>query len=343
MSNVAATLDLAPHLGGVFSTFGNPAINSTGTVAFLGSTGRVAVNPTALYLGDNQEIITVAYPGQSVTGGTISKITFAGGSDRGGASQFNDHGQIAYTASLTGNTNAIILFTPTLHFRTATSGAWGSRANWTVGLQPAAVHDVVIDPTSSLTVTGPTLPVTVKSLTVNGLGTATASLALQKTGTLTVLDELTIGPNGVLAGSGTIKGDVISSGSFAAAAGTTLTLSGDISGTSLTTTGPGTVNLDGSQNYASLNALAGTTNVHGAFTGGTATVTANAALTFSSSQTLSSLNIGTGGVVTLTASTNAAVATAAAPTVVPEPGTIALLASWSLLILWRVRRVRTAR
>jgi hypothetical protein len=135
---------------------------------------------------------------------------------------------------------------------------------------------------------------------------------------------------------------VTSAGSFAAAAGTALTLAGNISGQSVTTSGPGTVNLDGAQNYTALNALAGTTNVNGSFTGGSATVTANAALNFGSSQTLSSLNIGAGGLVTLTASPSAT-ASVAAPTVVPEPGTIALLASWSMLILWRVRRVRAPR
>jgi len=127
---------------------------------------------------------------------------------------------------------------------------------------------------------------------------------------------------------------------LAPATGSALTLSGAITGQALSTTGPGTVNLAGAQNYTALNALAGTTHVHGSFTGGTAAVTANTVLNFSASQTLSALHIGAGGIVTLTASGSPL---AAAPTVVPEPGTIALLASWSLLILWRVRRVRAPR
>ncbi len=344
LRTVAISGQPAPNLGVNFSTFENPSINNGGTVAFMASGG----SKKGLYLSDGSQTITAAYTTQVVSGGTINEtiqdIIFEGGSDRGGASQFNDNGQIAYQVNFVSGGSAIHLFTPTLRYRNLTNGPdiWGNRANWTVSLQPASVHDVFIEPTSTLTVTGPSTPVTVKSLTVNGTGGHTATLALQKTGALTVLEDLDLGANGVLAGRGKIIGDVVSNGgSLAAAAGGTLTLSGEITGQSVSTTGPGTVNLTGAQNYSALNALAGITNVDGSFTGGTATITANATLNFGASQTLAALNIGAGGVVTLSdISENTSVAT---PTVVPEPGTMALLASWSLLILWRVRRVRKTR
>jgi hypothetical protein len=126
-----------------------------------------------------------------------------------------------------------------------------------------------------------------------------------------------------------------------AATGAELTLGGDINGAhTLTTSGLGTVNLKGAQNYGALNANAETTNVQGSFGSGAVTVGANSDLNFGASQTLTSLNIGAGAVVTMTASGGVATATA---TVVPEPGTVALLGSWTALILWRTRRLRRTR
>jgi hypothetical protein len=208
---IATTGQAAPNLTGNFVKFEYTSINNGGTVAF---TGFDAANKKGLYLSDGTQTITVAYMGQSMSGSTISDVIFTGG-DRSGGSQFNDNGQIAYQANLADKSSTIVLFTPTLHYRGTTGGTWGARSNWTVGIQPASVHDVFIDPTSSLGVAGPSSPVSVKSLTINGAGGATATLALQNTGALTATNGVTNGANGALTGSGKINGNLTSAGLLA--------------------------------------------------------------------------------------------------------------------------------
>ena len=215
LTAIAATGQIAPVLGSAFTTFGKPSVNDLGTTAFLGTTSA----GNGLYLGDGQQLITVAAKGQSLSGGTVTSVSFLGGTDRGSSTQLNNNGQIAYKASLLvgGVTvSSIQLFTPTLHFRTPTSSAWTTRANWTLGIQPASVHDVVIDPAAALTVTGPMLPTTVKSLAINGTGAGVAELALQSTGTLTTTDNsASTGTSGRLSGSGKLVANLLSAGTIA--------------------------------------------------------------------------------------------------------------------------------
>jgi hypothetical protein len=213
LNTIATTTQAAPHLTGNFTSFEAPAINSGGTVAFVGR-ADTSTNK-GIYLGDGTELITAAYVGQSVGGSTISSLNFVGGSDRGGMSQFNDNGQVTYTANLANGKSTVQLFTPTLHYRSTSSGTWGTRGNWTVGIQPASVHDVIIDPITSLAVTGPMAPVNVKSLTLNGAAGTTATLALQNTGALTATNGVTNGARGALTGSGKINGNLSSEGLIA--------------------------------------------------------------------------------------------------------------------------------
>ena len=214
LQTIATTSQSAPGLGGVFSSFGKPSVNDLGTTAFLGSTDT----GSGIYIGDGQQLITVAFMGQPLAGSTISSITFAGGSDRGGSSQFNNNGQLAYKVTLANATqstaddpSSIQLFTPTLHFRTPASGAWTTRANWTLGLLPASVHDVVIDPAAALAITGPMLPTTVKSLAINNAG----ELTLQSTGTITAAGGASTGAAGRLSGSGKLVANLDSFGTIA--------------------------------------------------------------------------------------------------------------------------------
>ncbi len=226
---VATTGQTAPNIGGTFSDFTTPklAINDFGIVGFIGTN---AAGARGIYLGDGQEIITAAYTGQSVAGSTISGLTFVGGADRGGSSQMNNNGQIAYAANLANGNTSVLLFTPTLHFRNAAGGNWAARSNWTVGILPASVHDVVINPAGALTVTGPLLPTTVKSLTV-GTGAGLAELALQSSGTITAPGGVSIGSTGKVRGNGRLVGNLTSGGTIApglpAAAGS-ITITGNV-------------------------------------------------------------------------------------------------------------------
>ena len=214
LQTVVTTLQAAPSIGGNFAGFSKLAMNDLGTVAFLGTSSTSSAR--GLYLSDGQEIITAAYSGQIVSGSPISTggLTFLGGADRGGSSQINNNGQIAYEAALDNGNTSILLFTPTLHFRNAAGGSWATRANWTVGILPASVHDVVIDPAAALAVNGPMLPTTVKSLTV-GSGAGLTDLALQSSGTITATDGVSTGVSGKIRGSGKLIGNLTSAGTIA--------------------------------------------------------------------------------------------------------------------------------
>ncbi len=216
LQTVASTTQAAPVIGGNFSAFSKLAVNDVGAVAFLG-TSNSAGAPKGLYLGDGQELVTVAYTGQTIAGSTVTSLTFVGGVDRGGSSQINNNGQITYRATLYNGTTttAVILFTPTLHFRNPAGGSWAANSNWTVGILPASVHDILIDPASSLTVGGPISRTTVKSLTVNGTGPGIADLALQSGGVISATNGITVGSAGKVSGTGKLIANVSNAGVIA--------------------------------------------------------------------------------------------------------------------------------
>ena len=224
---VATTGQTAPNIGGTFSAFSKVALNDLGVVGFIGTSTNGA---RGIYLGDGQEIITAAYVGQPVGGSTIKSVAFVGGADRGGSSQMNNNGQIAYAATLANGNTSVLLFTPKLHFRNAAGGTWATRSNWTVGILPASVHDVALDPAGVLTVTGPLLPTTVKSLAV-GTGLGLADLDLKSSGIITAPAGVTIGNNGKVRGNGRLVGNLTSTGTIApgllAAAGS-ITITGNV-------------------------------------------------------------------------------------------------------------------
>lgn len=224
---VVTTGQAAPNIGGTFSGFSRVALNDLGVVGFIGTSNNGA---RGIYLGDGQEFITAAYIGQPVGGSTISSVTFVGGADRGGSSQMNNNGQIAYAATLANGNTSVLLFTPKLHFRNAAGGTWATRSNWTIGILPASVHDVAIDPAGALTVTGPLLPTTIKSLAI-GTASGLAELALQPSGTITAPGDVTIGAAGKVRGNGRFVANVTSNGTIAPglpAAGGSITVTGNL-------------------------------------------------------------------------------------------------------------------
>lgn len=107
----------------------------------------------------------------------------------------------------------------------------------------------------------------------------------------------------------------------------------------LTKTGTGTLTLTGVQGYGTLHTTAGTTNISGTFTNANATVNANATTNFQTSQTLAALNIG-GGAFAETFAFTAPGAGITSNAVVPEPGSLSLLAIGALGFLSRRRRAR---
>ena len=228
--------------GGTFSSFGYPSLNASGQEAFyadLSGTAGGSTDNAGIFLADDQERIVAVRKGNALEGSTITGLSFLGGTDPGGQSGLNDYGQVAYKATLADGRQGNFLFTPELHWRASGSGPWDTAANWTVGLAPAAVHPVTIDPSSSLTVTGPTQADTIKTLTVGAKTygqTATLNLA-SATGALTVTGAAAVQAAGCLN---------VSAGTFAAPsltnAGTFLVdVAGAASLGSLVNTGSATV------------------------------------------------------------------------------------------------------
>ena len=217
---IARKGNAAPGLGGVkfgtFSTSSNTLVlNGTGQVAFsnvLTGSGVTDLNDLSFWLGDGIEQVKVAREGDSLAGSTIASLQRL---SQGQLTELNNYGQVAYNAVLADGRPGVFLFTPDLHYRSATSGNWDSPGNWTLSLRPAQVHEVFIDPASSLTVFGPVGAVTVRTLTVGG-GAGIGTLVLNG-GTLTATDGTTVTSTGVLTGHGTIGGPVtLNAGGFIA-------------------------------------------------------------------------------------------------------------------------------
>jgi hypothetical protein len=209
---IARRGDPAPGTGsGVnFGGFDDPILNNSGQVAFfsgLTGNGVTGANDFAIWLGDGVEQVKVAREGDSLAGSTISFFNLSRDS-------LNDYGQVAYQASLVNGNQGVFLFTPELHWRRNFSDYWDNRFNWTLGLGPAHVHDVFIDPAISATVFGPTGAATVKSLTVGG-GAGIGTLQLNG-GALTATNGVNVLATGVLTGDGVITSGVNNQGTVRA-------------------------------------------------------------------------------------------------------------------------------
>ena len=198
--------------------FSSPALNNGGQVLFsndlvVGQGGVVDANNFGLWLyGPNGDSILVGREGDTFDGKTITGFNFSvnsGGSD-GRRRALNDYSQVAYEAIFTDGTNAIVMFTPDIHWIAEFSSNWNSSSRWTVGQAPGEVHEVFIDPASSLTVTGPSDDVTVKRLEIGGgAGIGTLDLGF---GVLTANQGTFIRSTGRLTGDGTLVGGVTNNG-----------------------------------------------------------------------------------------------------------------------------------
>jgi hypothetical protein len=199
--------------GGTFMNFNSSmlALNNGGLVAF---SGNFTGGGSGLFIGNGLELLPVIRTGQSLSGGTVTAATIIGNvplSDHHRRA-INDHGQVAFFASMTGGVQqGVFVFTPALNYTGPLPGSFDAAANWTLEIPPAFVHDVSFSPATTGLLTGPAANRTVKSLQV-GSGAGSATFQLQPGATLTATDGLTLAANGVLAGEGTVAGNVSNGG-----------------------------------------------------------------------------------------------------------------------------------
>ena len=247
--------------GALFSGLFNPVLNDSGQTAFqgflqTGAGGVTASNDGGIWLnGPNGDTLLVARKGDAFDGKTLSALVLSlasGGSDGRGRA-LNDFGQLAYEAQFTNGDEAVVLFTPDLHWFSSSSSTWDNRFNWTIAQAPGAVHEVFIDPEVSLTVTGPGGDVTVEALTIGG-NNGIATLALNG-GNLTSPSPISVTSTGVLAGDGLITGDVDNHGEVVA---DNVTITGDLDNHALVTFGASRLTVGGTLNNFDVIAGSGT-------------------------------------------------------------------------------------
>ena len=212
--------DPAPDGNGVFNSFSSAAfLNDTGQVvlsAGLRDTSGVNTDDNGIFMGDGQEVIRVVREGQALAGSTVATTSISNDQKTGGNTVINNFGQVAFQASLLNGDQGVFLFTPELHYRRTFSSSWDTSGNWTVGLKPAEVHDVMIDTEASVTITGPGSDTTLKSLQIGG-GIGIATLDLDAGSTITPLSGvLNIESTGILTGDGAIDADVTNNGNVIA-------------------------------------------------------------------------------------------------------------------------------
>jgi hypothetical protein len=160
--------DLVPDSNGTVSLFLNDIyMNDFGVALFnpllLGTAGGFA-DDSAILMGDGIETIQVVRKGQMLDGSTVVAVGYTN-SQTGTA--INNFGQAVYMASLADGRSLVQRVTPDLHWR-AGSSEWDISENWTLGISPGEVHDVLIDPVSNITVLGPSADVAIRSLRVGG-------------------------------------------------------------------------------------------------------------------------------------------------------------------------------
>jgi hypothetical protein len=207
---------------------GENAINDSGHVLFQGSLTGVSGgsgNTYGVYISDGIDTVEVAREGRNAFGSVIGSVQFDGGTDE--RNGLNELGQVAYQVDLDDGRQVVALFTPEVHWR-AGSGHWSDSDNWTLGIAPAPLYDVLIDPEGSLNVAGHYDSTVVKSLAVGSTGGGLATLQLDNGGDLTVrgglliddggridlgagrvLSANSITNRGVLSGGGTVHGPML--------------------------------------------------------------------------------------------------------------------------------------
>ncbi len=231
---VARQGDPVPEGGGTFVSFSDPAINDHGQVAFVAKVdtgevidegeGPVPVIETALYLGDEDELVLMARQGQPLGGGQLRDIHFETTDARSG---FNNHGTAVILADLINGLSGrgIFAVTPDIGWRAAGGGMWDDASNWFFDMIPSQPHMAVIDPDIDAVIQGPTSNQSIGQLVVGGSdGNVTLVLG---NGLLTVTGGTTIHDNGGITGSGMFTGPIDNTGQVTVLDGQMLVVDGD--------------------------------------------------------------------------------------------------------------------
>jgi hypothetical protein len=217
LTAIARTGQAMPGGATLNSTGAEMALTSGGAALYTGFLGNLPPGSTedrGMYLSDGRDTIQVVRRGQALDSSTVNSFSYNQYTYAGGFNAVNDAGQVAYIANLADGSSAIVKFTPTIHWRESFGGNWDNGNNWTLGINPSAVHDVLIDPQSGANVSGPAGTVSIASLLVAGKA-GSAFLDLNGGGQLVVNGPTTIKSTGsVNVSSGKLSGGAITNDGF---------------------------------------------------------------------------------------------------------------------------------
>jgi hypothetical protein len=200
-----------------FSPWRGPFLTQSGLVVF----GVQVSGQNRTYMAYQGVLAPMVALGDRVDGGYIRQLNLHDKSSPfGGQGPINEQGMLAYHADLastpTGDANrrGVFLYVSPSRWSSQVNGAWDDAENWRFGFAPLPQREVIIDPATTLNITGPS-PVggteTVKVLIVGG-GAGVARLELQAGSRLVGSERIEIRPNGVLGGSGGVSGALLMDG-----------------------------------------------------------------------------------------------------------------------------------
>jgi len=169
------------------------AVNDAGLVAFHLPIRDEFSNYAGhgLYLSDGIDIVEVSRNGASLAGSTVDFLNWFG------AKGLNNHGQVAFNASLADGRDGVFLFTPDrIDWRVAGDGSWNDTMNWTLSTQPGAPHHIFIRPKADVVIDGPTSSVVVNSLRLGDHeGRGIHELHLPASASITTLQNIVLEPS----------------------------------------------------------------------------------------------------------------------------------------------------
>ena len=365
----AGSIGVVNQSGGTFTSAAgaNTGIyvgeNGTGTYTLSG-TGAITLNTNGavasgtLQFAGNASSLAGNF---NLNGGTVTAFGVTKGASTAGAVYaFNFNG-----GTLKANANNPAFFASLANTSAYVNGAFGAfTGGGTIddGGFNVTIAQPLLAPTgsgvSSIAVSGGTGYLATPLVLISGTGTgATAIANIDGSGNLTGITITNPGVNYTSAPTVTLAGGG-GTGAVIGAVGTAANTSGG-----LTKQGSGRLTLTGVQTYAVLTGSNGTTNLKNTLGTGSSIINANASVATDVSQTLAELNIGAGGLFTLSstplpggenpapapaealfatlpefAADAPELAAASGPAAVPEPGSLALLASGALALLRRRRR-----
>jgi hypothetical protein len=201
MRQIARRGMTSPNGVDTITNFNSPNLNNRGQVAFTvaltGVPGEDGGDGVMLF--DGRNLIEVARFGHPMAGSTITGA-FARG--------INDNMQVAYQVVLADGRRMIARFEPTLYWRGPNNGSWDAAANWSLGIEPFDPYTVNFEVDIATSLTGPSINRTIGSFNIGGDTSASARLNLQRGVNLKVINGTTVRTNGMLAGYGTMEGNV---------------------------------------------------------------------------------------------------------------------------------------